>query len=71
MRLFRTKVWTVADIACLKWASILFGMIAGALLADFTRQYLWLFAIAAILLSVKPAVSYFGKANHEVQPWQE
>lgn len=41
MRFFRTKVWTVADIACLKWASILFGMIAGALLSRQRERNVW------------------------------
>lgn len=59
MKLFRTKVWPAFDIALLKWCCILLGMIAGACLADFTKQHVWLFAAAAVLLGIKPAVSYF------------
>jgi hypothetical protein len=60
MNLLRNKVWSVVDIALLKWSCITFGMIAGALTAHFTRQHLAIFATVAILLAVKPAISYFG-----------
>jgi len=59
MKLFRAKVWSVPDIGLLKWCCILIGMIAGAYLADFTKQHVWLFAIAAVLLGIKPTISYF------------
>jgi hypothetical protein len=59
MKLLRTKVWSVVDIGCLKWSCIFTGMIVGAFLPEFTRRYVWLFAIAAILLAIKPGVSYF------------
>jgi len=59
MKLFRTKVWPWFDIALLKWSSILFGMIAGAYLADFTKRYLLCIAAAAVLLAIRPALSYF------------
>lgn len=59
MELYKAKVWSVIDIGLLKWCCIVIGMIAGAYLADFTKQYVWLFAIAAVLLGIKPAISYF------------
>jgi len=59
MRLFRTKVWSAIDIVLLKWCCFLFSMIAGAYLSDFTKCYLWFFAIAAILFGVKPTIHYF------------
>jgi len=59
MLLFRTKVWSWLDIALLKWSCILAGMIAGAYLAEFTKRNLWLFAAAALLLALRPAVAYF------------
>jgi len=67
MKLLRSKVWSVADIGCLKWSCIFSGMIAGAFLHDFTRRHVWLFVIAAILLAVKPTISYFrnGKCSHD------
>lgn len=58
MTLFRAKVWSVIDIGLLKWSCILIGMIAGAYLADFTKRYVWFFALAALLLAIKPTVSY-------------
>lgn len=74
MRLVRSKVWSLADIGCLKWSCIFFGMIVGAFLHEFTRRYVWLFAIAVIVLAIKPVLSYFrnGKREHEKggQPWQ-
>lgn len=59
MKLFRTKVWPWLDVALLKWSCILVGMIAGAYLADFTKRNIWLIAAAALLLAIKPTVSYF------------
>ncbi len=61
MKLFRAKVWSVVDIGLLKWCCILIGMIGGAYLADFTRRYVWFFAIAAVVLAIKPVISYFGE----------
>ncbi len=60
MNLFRMKVWRWQDIALLKWCCILIGMIAGAFLSAFVRQYVWLFVLAALLLAVRPAARYFG-----------
>jgi hypothetical protein len=34
-------------------------MIVGAYLSDFVKDYVWVFVIAAILVGIKPAVSYF------------
>lgn len=61
MRLFKAKTWSVLDIGLLKWCCLLTGMIAGAYLADFTKRYVWAFAAAAVLLAIKPTVSYFRK----------
>jgi len=64
MKLFRSKVWSVVDIGLLKWCCILIGMIAGAYLTDFTKRYVWFIALAALLLGIKPTVSYF-RSDHE------
>jgi hypothetical protein len=61
MKLFRTKMWSVADIGCLKWSCIFFGMIIGAFAPEFTRRHVWLFAAAVVLLAIRPTVSYFRK----------
>ena len=36
-------------------------MIAGAYLADFTKRYVWIFVVAAVVLAIKPAIAYFGE----------
>ena len=59
MKLFRTKVWSVVDIGLLKACCILLGMIAGAYLAEFTKQHAWFIAAGAVLLGIKPTISYF------------
>ncbi|MBP6964143.1 MAG: hypothetical protein KBC96_07045 [Armatimonadetes bacterium] len=61
MKLFRTKTWSPMSVASLKWCCILFGMIAGAYLSDFTKSHVWFFAAGAVLLSIKPFVTYFGR----------
>ena len=60
MTLFRSKVWSPLDIVCLKWSCIFLGMIVGAYLSSFVKEYALVFMIPAILLGLKPAVSYFG-----------
>ena len=59
MTLFRSKVWSPVDIASLKWSCIFLGMIVGAYLSGFVREYMWAFVIAVILLGIKPALAYF------------
>ena len=59
MTLFKSKVWSPIDIGSLKWSCILLGMIVGAYLSDFVKDYVWVFVIIAILAGIKPAVSYF------------
>lgn len=72
MKLLRSKVWSVVDIGCLKWSCTFSGMIAGAYLSEFTKRHVWLFVIAALLLAIKPVLSYFGKdeSEKEEQPWR-
>ncbi len=59
MKWLRTTIWKPLDLVCLKWSSILFGMIIGAYLADFTRRFVWLFAAAVIVLAVRPVLAWF------------
>jgi hypothetical protein len=63
MKLFRTRSWTPLAVGSLKWCCILIGMIAGAYLSEFTKSHVWLFAIAAVLLMIKPMITYFGKTE--------
>jgi hypothetical protein len=59
MKLFRTKVWWWFDIGLVKWSAILIGMVAGAFLADFVMQYVWVFIFAAIAFAIRPTFKYF------------
>jgi hypothetical protein len=65
MKLFRSKVWSVVDIGCLKWACIFLGMIVGAFQPEFIKRNVWLFAAAVLVLATKPAVSYFWNDQPE------
>ena len=35
-------------------------MIVGAYLSEFTKNHVWFFAIAVVLLAIKPMIAYFG-----------
>lgn len=59
MKLFTDKKYSVIEIGLIKWSCILFGMVAGAYLSDFTLRYVWIFIIVAVILAIKPAASYF------------
>ncbi len=63
MKLFKAKGWSVVDIGLLKWCCILIGMIVGAYLSDFTKRYVWVIAVAALLVGIKPTISYFRNDN--------
>jgi hypothetical protein len=60
MGLLKTKVWSWVDIGLLKWSALLFGMILGGYFPDFTRRYVWVILVLAIVLAIKPSVSYWG-----------
>ncbi|GFE56800.1 hypothetical protein AOG1_06790 [Geobacter sp. AOG1] len=60
MVFLRTMVWSWKDIMLLKWCVFAFGMIVGAYLSEFIKQHVWIFVLAAILLTVRPAIKYFG-----------
>ncbi len=49
------------DIGSIKWASIFFGIIVGAYISDFVKQYLWLFVVLAVLLAIKPLYKIYSK----------
>jgi hypothetical protein len=63
MELLKTKVWSWADIWLLKSCAFVFGIIAGAYLSDFVKQYVWVFVLAAVILTIRPAVKYFGNSK--------
>jgi len=58
--IFEPRMWSVMDIACLKWSSILFGAIVGAYVSSFVQAYVWVFVLAVVVLGIRPAMMYFG-----------
>jgi hypothetical protein len=61
MGFLKTMTWSWKDIWILKWCAFVFGMIAGAYLSEFIKQNIWIFALVAVILTVRPAIKYFGK----------
>jgi len=61
MGIFKTKTWSAFDLMLLKWSSALFGMIIGAYVSNFVKQYLWLFIVLVIVSGLKPLYSYWFK----------
>lgn len=61
MSIFKTKVWSPLDIGLLKWYCMLFGMILGAYLSYFVKQYLLIFIILTIVFAVRPFYAYWIK----------
>jgi hypothetical protein len=59
MDLFKPRVWTIWEIGCIKWSSILFGVIVGIYLAVYLREYVWFLVFGCVLLAVKPVVKFF------------
>ena len=59
MNIFKPRVWSIWEIACIKWSSILFGVIVGIYLADFLKEYVWFLILGCVLLAVKPVVKFF------------
>jgi hypothetical protein len=59
LKLLRTKVWHWRDIWLLKWCAFLFGIAAGAYFHTYVIQYAWVIIIAALLLALRPAASYW------------
>jgi len=41
----------------------IFWMIVGALLAEFTLRYVWVFILLAVVLAIRPMVAYFKNDN--------
>jgi uncharacterized membrane protein len=59
MGLLNTKVWSWVDIWILKWSAFLFGIAGGAYFSDFIRPYIWIIAVVAVLLAIRPGFMYF------------
>ena len=63
MKLFEPRVWSVFDLASLKWASILFGVIVGGFFPDLVHAYVWILVVACLALSVRALVVFFRDAR--------
>jgi hypothetical protein len=59
MNIFKPRVWSIWEIACIKWSSILFGVIVGAYAANYLKGYVWLLVLGCLLLAIKPMVKFF------------
>ena len=59
MNILKLRVWSIWEIASVKWSSILFGVIVGVYLADDLRGFIWLLVLGCILLSIKPILKLF------------
>jgi len=59
MKLLRTKIWNWWDVWLLKWCAFLFGIAAGAYFHECVIQYAWIILIVAVLLAVRPTITYF------------
>ena len=59
MNIFKPRIWSIWEIACIKWSSILFGLIVGIYLADYLKSYVWLLVVGCLILAVKPVMKIF------------
>ena len=59
MKLVTVKVWSLWDIALLKWSALVFGAVIGAHFPDFIMEYLVIFLLAAVALAIRPAITHF------------
>ncbi len=55
----KTKKLNVWDIALVKIGAMIFGLILGAYIPLFIRQYLAVFIVLLILFSIKPVYAFF------------
>ena len=59
MKLLRTTIWNWWDIALLKWGCLLYGIVVGAYFHEYVMPYAWVVLVAAILLTIRPAIAYW------------
>ena len=59
MKLLRTKIWNWWDVWLLKWCAFLFGIAAGAYFHEYMMPYVVIILVAATLLAIRPAITYF------------
>jgi len=52
-------MWNWWDIAILKWCCLLYGIAAGAYFHEYVIPYIWIVLVAAVLMTIRPAVAYW------------
>ena len=63
MQLMKTKTWPVMELVFFKWAMLCIGLVAGAYLAPFVKQYLWLILAIGIPSFIRTMYFYYVKNN--------
>ncbi len=63
MKWIRPRVWKWTEIAQLKWSAVFFGMVAGAFLAEYVKQYALALLLLAALLAIRPLVYFFRDSD--------
>jgi len=61
MNFWKTKRWSPADIACLKWSCLLIGAAFGTLMAEMLKPYVIPLLVVALVLAIKPTLNYYRK----------
>ena len=57
----RTKNLSMWDISLLKLYCAIFGIVVGAYISDFVKQYVYIFIIAFVLLGIGLAYKFLKK----------
>jgi hypothetical protein len=63
MKLLRSKVWSPWDIASLKLAVFVFGIIVGGYYSEWALANRWLLTILLILFAIRPVYAYWIKKD--------
>ena len=58
VRIKRLDIW---DIGGIKWGSIFIGIIIGAYIAGWVKQYIWIHIALAIAFLIRPIYRYFKR----------
>jgi hypothetical protein len=60
MNLFKPRIWSIWEIACVKWSSISIGAIIGIFFADYLKEYVWFLVLGCVVLAIKPVAKVFS-----------
>lgn len=65
VKLFEPRMWSVCDLACLKWSAIMFGALVGAYFSTFVLTYAWFFVLAFLVLAIRPVMMFIGPEHRQ------